>query len=96
MIEETVQVVTEEGLHTRPANQFVKLAKGFDSLITITKGEKTATGTSLLKIMKLGVVQGDTVTLAVNGEDEQQAMEAVRALLLGTGQGGEGTMGETS
>lgn len=85
MIEESIQVASEEGLHTRPANNFVKLAKGFASKITIQKGEKSASGTSLLKIMKLGVVQGDTVTVSCDGEDEEQAMGKVRAFLLGDG-----------
>lgn len=83
MIEEMIHVASEEGLHTRPANSFVKLAKGFSSKITISKGDKSATGTSLLKIMKLGVVQGDAVKVTCEGEDEAQAMDVVRAFLLG-------------
>ncbi len=83
MIEEMIDVASEEGLHTRPANNFVKLAKGFSSKITIAKGEKSASGTSLLKIMKLGVVQGDSVKVTCEGEDEAKAMEVVRAFLQG-------------
>jgi phosphotransferase system HPr (HPr) family protein len=81
MIEKELAVRTEEGLHTRPANQFVKLAKGFESTIEIVKGDKTATGTSLLKIMKLGVVQGDEIVVRCEGPDEAAAMAAIEGFL---------------
>lgn len=96
MLEEKMEVANEEGLHTRPANRFVRIAKGLPCRITIRKGDREASGTSLLKIMKLGVVQGDTVTVICDGSNgadgadadadadaaEQQAMEAIRAFLV--------------
>ncbi len=81
MIEKTVVVQNEEGLHTRPANQFVKRVKQFASEVTIGKNGTEAPGKSLLKIMKLGVVQGDTVLLRCDGSDEQAAMAALEELL---------------
>jgi phosphotransferase system HPr (HPr) family protein len=91
MLEETIEVRNEEGLHTRPANRFVRIAKGLPCKITIRKGDREASGTSLLKIMKLGVVQGDTVTVICHESDgvdgsgtsaaEQRSMEAIRAFL---------------
>jgi len=81
MIEKNVVVRNEEGLHTRPANQFVKLVKQFASEVVIAKNGAEAPGKSLLKIMKLGVVQGDTVVLRCEGSDEQHAMEALEEIL---------------
>ena len=81
MIEEQIYVANEEGLHTRPANRFVKIVKDFTCSVTIRKGEKDAPGKSLLKIMKLGVVQGDEITVTCDGEDETHAMDAIRTFL---------------
>ncbi len=39
MINKEVEIVNETGLHTRPGNQFVKLAKQFDCAVNIRKGE---------------------------------------------------------
>ena len=81
MIEKSLEVTNEEGLHTRPANSFVKEAKGFASKVALKKGDKTVPGSSLLKIMKLGIVKGDVVSLICEGSDEEQAFAALSALL---------------
>ena len=81
MVEKTIVVQHSEGLHTRPANQFVKLVKGYQSEVTIAKDGKEASGKSLLKIMKLGVVQGDALEVRCDGPDEQAVLAAVEELL---------------
>lgn len=74
-------VTNEEGLHTRPANSFVREVKGFESDIRLKKGDTEVPGKSLLKIMKLGIVAGDTVSLSCDGPDEVQALAALSALI---------------
>lgn len=81
MVEKTLVVLGEEGLHTRPANQFVKVAKNSSSEVTLTKGETQVPGKNLLKLMKLGIVKGDTITLTCQGSDEQQVLDALVALI---------------
>ena len=68
----------ELGIHARPAGMLAKAAKGFDSEITITKGEKTVGATKLMALMGLGVKCGDTVTVTVNGGDEEAALESMK------------------
>lgn len=58
------------GIHARPAGLLVKEAKQYDSTITITKDGKSADAKKLMALMSLGVKQGDTVTVAVEGGDE--------------------------
>lgn len=58
------------GIHARPAGQLVKVVKGFASKVTLTKGEKTIDATRLMSLMGMGVKQGDTVTIKVEGDDE--------------------------
>ncbi len=77
MVSQVVEIVNETGLHTRPGNQFVKKAKGFRACITVRKGEREADGKSLLKLMKIGVSQGDQVEIICEGEGEQQALASL-------------------
>jgi phosphocarrier protein len=59
------------GIHARPAGLLVKAAKALDSTITIEKvGGKSAVATKLMAIMGLGIKQGDTVSVTVEGGSE--------------------------
>ncbi|MBQ9767398.1 MAG: HPr family phosphocarrier protein [Lachnospiraceae bacterium] len=71
----------ELGIHARPAGMLAKAAKEFDSEITITKGEKTVGAAKLMALMGLGVKCGDTVTVTVNGGDEEVAFEGIKTFL---------------
>lgn len=63
----------EVGIHARPAGLLVKKAKEFTSVIKVTKGEKSAEATKLMALMSLGVKNGETVTVSVEGADEDNA-----------------------
>lgn len=69
----------EIGIHARPAGLLVKEVKKYASKVTITKDGKSADGTKLMAIMGLGVKCGQTVTLTVDGTDEDAACEALKA-----------------
>lgn len=69
----------EVGIHARPAGLLVKEVKKFGSKVTINKDGKTADGTKLMAIMGLGVKCGNTVTVTVEGADEDPACEALKA-----------------
>lgn len=61
------------GIHARPAGVLVKEAKNYESVISITKDGKTAEARKLMALMGLGVKQGETVTVTVEGADEEAA-----------------------
>lgn len=63
----------EVGIHARPAGLLAKKAKEFESTITIQKGEKSVNATKLMMLMGLGVKCGETVTITVEGADEEKA-----------------------
>ena len=67
------------GLHARPAGVLAKEAKKYTSIISITKGEKTVDARKLMAIMSMGVKQGDTVTVTIEGDDEEAAAAAIEA-----------------
>ena len=75
-------VITDaEGIHARPAGDFVKAAKGFASSVKITKGAKTVDAKKIFGLMGLGVKQGEEVTIDVEGEDEEAAAAALETFL---------------
>ena len=63
-------IADEVGIHARPAGLLVKEAKSYDSVIKVTKGGKSAEAKKLMALMGLGVKKGDTVTVSVEGGDE--------------------------
>ena len=66
------------GIHARPAGMLAKLAKDFaETTITICKGGMTVKVTQLMKLMSLGVKQGDVVTVAAEGANEDKAITAM-------------------
>lgn len=71
----------ELGIHARPAGMLAKTAKALDSEITITKGEKTVGASKLMALMGLGVKCGDTITVTINGGDENTSENAMKQFL---------------
>lgn len=65
------------GIHARPAGMLVKEAKQFASACTITKNGTTVKAGQLMKLMSLGVKQGDVVTVAAEGPSEEAAIAAM-------------------
>lgn len=60
------------GIHARPAGLLVKAIKGLDSTVTIVRADgKSAGGAKLMALMGLGIKQGDTITVTVEGANEE-------------------------
>ena len=81
MISKEIVVRCESGLHNRQATYFVQKANEFECSIWLESGNRKMNAKSLLGIMSLGVVTGAVVTLSATGADEQNAVEALEALL---------------
>ena len=76
---ETFQyTITDEIKFTRPAGELAKLAKEFESKITIKTETKQADAEKLMAVMALGIRHGQTVTVETVGPDETEAAEAVQ------------------
>ncbi len=81
MYSKEVEITAANGLHTRPAARFVKEAKGFASTINVTSNGKSASAKSLFKLQTLDLTQGTIVTISAEGDDEQQAVDHLVALM---------------
>ena len=68
------------GIHARPAGLLAKKAKAFaDTVITVAKGGNAVKASQLMKLMGLGVKQGDVVTVTADGANEDAAIAAMEA-----------------
>ena len=75
----TYTITDPVGIHARPAGLLSKLAKSFpDTLVTVTKGDKTVKASQLMKLMNMGIKKGDQVTVAAEGAAEEGAADALR------------------
>lgn len=81
MAEITITIAHEVGLHARPASLFVQKAKQFTSEIRVKFGETVANAKSIMSILTLGVNQGSRITIYAQGEDEDQALASLVALV---------------
>ena len=67
------------GIHARPAGLLAKTAKGYgDTVVTVTKAGVTVKASQLMKLMGLGVKQGNTITVAAEGPAEDEAIAAMQ------------------
>ncbi|MFP4373804.1 MAG: HPr family phosphocarrier protein [Spirochaetaceae bacterium] len=76
-----IAVQNETGLHSRPADLFVRTAKLYTSEIMVHKGEKQANAKNIIKVILLNVTQGDTITLTAEGSDEEEALDDLGRLI---------------
>ena len=60
------------GIHARPAGMLAKKAAELDSTVTIIKDGKCADTRRLMALMQLGIKQGDTITVRVEGGNEDK------------------------
>lgn len=79
MKEFTYTVTEPVGIHARPAGLLVKEVKGYQSTVTLVKGDKSVNCLKLMAVMGMGVKCGDTVTVQVEGPDEDTAATALEA-----------------
>jgi phosphocarrier protein HPr len=81
MPEITLTIQHKVGLHARPAAQFVQTAKRFNCDIKVAHEGREANAKSVLNVLTLGASQGAAITVWAEGEDADQALEALAALI---------------
>lgn len=68
----------ELGIHARPAGLLAKTAKTLDSTVIVAKGEKSAAATKLMALMSMGIKCGDSVTVTIDGGDEEKSEQVMK------------------
>lgn len=81
MIERETEIVNRLGLHARAAAKLVHTAGGFQSRVTVIKDGEEVDAKSILGILLLAAGQGSQIVIRCDGQDEEQALKAVTALI---------------
>lgn len=82
VIEETMEVLNERGLHARPVTRIAQTASKFRCDLTLSRDGQTANAKSVMGMLLLVCPRGSKVTVRASGPDAETAMGAVRALFV--------------
>lgn len=81
MIQTQVIIINKLGLHARAAAKFVGCAACYSSRIQAGKDGKLVDGKSIMSVMMLAAGKGTVLDLHIEGDDEQDALDALCALI---------------
>lgn len=81
-IRKEILVKSSQGVHARPAALFVQTASKFSASVTIESNGEKVNGKSIMGLLTLGLQQGTTVMIDVNGDDAEQLLSELEKLLL--------------
>lgn len=80
-IRRRARIVNERGLHARAAARFSALAERFDAAVTVTAGDETVSGLSIMGLLALGAGRGSTIVIGAAGPDARAAVTALAELV---------------
>lgn len=85
MYAKKVMIENKTGLHARPASDFTNAAKNFKSKVYIQNMDEPdsakANAKSIIMLIAQGLAKGTTVEISAEGEDEEEAVKALAALI---------------
>lgn len=87
-MERNFRITDEDGIHARPATALVNTANKFKGAESFAEAKgKKVTLKSILGVLSLGLEQGDTITLYVEGEQAAEALQALTDVMVNEGLG---------
>lgn len=81
MLQRDITIINKLGLHARASAKLTQLASKFDSQIKMARNGRQVDAKSIMGVMMLAAGIGSTVSLEIEGPDEQAAMEGLVALI---------------
>lgn len=81
MREEQLEIINKLGLHARAAAKLVGVANRFSANITLFNDQKSANAKSIMAVMMLAAAKGTTVKLHLEGNDADDAFNAIETLI---------------
>lgn len=81
MVSKTFTILNPTGFHVRPSKTFVQTASTFPCKVNVINKGKKVNGKSSLSMLTLGIAANEEVTLEIDGEQEEQALETLGKLL---------------
>ncbi len=81
MQEASITIINKLGLHARAAGKLVETTSRFSCDITIEKDGRNVDGKSIMAMMMLAAAKGTEIQIKTNGDDEEDAIKAIVALI---------------
>jgi phosphocarrier protein len=81
MIERTITIINNLGLHARAAAKFVTTASEFKADIQVSRNGRTVNGKSIMGMMMLAAAKNTEIVITANGKDEQKVLDAIETLI---------------
>ena len=81
MIRTTTTINNKLGLHARASAKLTKLAGSYPCDVFISRGERRVNAKSIMGVMMLAAGIGSEVTVEASGDREQEAVDAILALI---------------
>lgn len=81
IIKKELIVKNKQGLHARPAANFVQIANKFDARITVRRDTEEVNGKSIMGILMLGAEKGTLIVLEADGSDAQAALDELEKII---------------
>ena len=79
--ETSVKIKNQDGLHMRPAMQFVDLASQFASEIKVSNKDTSVDAKSIMQMTMLAATCGTKLKIVAQGPDADKAIESLRNLV---------------
>jgi len=81
LLKREVTILNLQGMHARPAMQLVETSNRFRSDVRILKGDQEVNAKSILEVISLEATKGTVLTLEADGDDAEEAIEALDQLV---------------
>jgi phosphocarrier protein HPr len=85
MVDKQFMVITDTGIHARPATLLVQTASKFNSEINLEYKGKKVNLKSIMGVMSLGIGKGAEIIISAEGNDEQVALSSLQDTLVKEG-----------
>ena len=82
MQRQDIEIINKLGLHARASAKLTQLATQFKSDVWVTRNERRINAKSIMGVMMLAAAKGSMVQIETEGEDEVEAMKALRMLVM--------------
>jgi phosphocarrier protein HPr len=80
-VKRVVVVPNKQGMHARPAEMFVRRAQQFKAKVEIVHDNFRVEAKSIMNLLMLGAAQGTELTLEAEGDDAQEALDALAEVI---------------
>ena len=81
VLRKVLTIINKKGLHARASAKFVQAVEKFDAQVTVTRGNETVGGTSIMGLMMLSAAPGTEIVVEISGKQADEALAAIEELV---------------